>query len=198
MNKSNSQLETHPRLAPLSFLVALWIAGVIALAMGVYGAWQYYSNPGMTVRELLRHHLWHVLVLGGVIHLSLWACLHHLIIRPLNRIYLHLYNLGGGRIQTLKVKTSVAEVQTIMDGINLMIWRLDQWMDVDALRNMHEQVEEIQALASTLEADPTLAETIAEKALVLNKSLQNIIDDHDVANQAFPTEKTKPTAHSKL
>lgn len=192
MNNSSKQSEPHPRLAPLSFLVALWIAIVIALAMGVYGVWQYFSNPGITVRELARHHLWHVVVLGGVIHLSLWACLHCLLIRPLNQIYLHLYNLGGGRVQKLNINTSVAEVQTIMDGINLMIWRLDQWMDIDSLRNMFKQTEEISALAAKLDGNADIADAVSENALALKKELQTIIDDRDIANQVFHTENSQP------
>ena len=79
-----------------------------------------------------------------------------------------------------------------MDGINLMIWRLDQWMDIDSLRNMFKQTEEISALAAKLNGDADVADAISEKALALRKELQTIIDDRDVANQVFHTENSQP------
>lgn len=191
MNSKTNTPNSRPRLASLSLLVALWTAGVIAIAMAAYAVWQYYSNPGTTLKELMIHHLWHVLILGAVIHVSLWLCFRRLLFQPLNDIYLHLYDLGAGSVSTLTVETSVEEIQTIVDGINIMIWRLDQWMDVESLRNSLAHIEKVKGLAGKVKADPAIANALMEEALALEKTVRAIVKERDVANQTFPSENAR-------
>ncbi|MBI4583552.1 MAG: hypothetical protein HY717_05980 [Planctomycetes bacterium] len=117
----------------LSFVVALWPAIAIALSMGIYAVLQYFLVPNVTLSELLLNHLWRVLVLGSVIYLFLWLILKNLLFRPLQQIYLHLYAVGTGRLKELVLPTTVREIQTLVEGVNLMIRRIEQGLDMTKL-----------------------------------------------------------------
>lgn len=109
------------RTRSLALVVSCWLALAIAASMGIYAVFQYYSVPGMTVKELFLHHLWHVLSLGALIYVLCWALLQRVLLQPLSKIYLHLYSAGKGKAHLLELDTRITELRTIVDGINLML-----------------------------------------------------------------------------
>ena len=143
MNKPHSFTSDAAKHPSLSFVAALWTAAAIAVVMAVYAVLQKAIEPDVTWRELFVHHLWHVFVLGGVIHLACWLVFQRLLGRPLNRIYLHLYGMGKGRLEPLKVESNVRELRSIIDGINLLIWRMGRSDDPNALPDAQERIATI-------------------------------------------------------
>jgi hypothetical protein len=117
----------------LSYLVAVWSALAIAVSMAIYAVFQYYTSPGKTVGGLLLEHLWHVLVLGVAIYGLLYLVLRRILLRPIQKIYLHLYKVGTGRVEPLDLPTRVRELETIVDGVNVMIDRMGQSFPVDEI-----------------------------------------------------------------
>ncbi len=130
----------------LSFVVAFWTAIAIALSMGIYAVLQYSLVPNVTLSELLLNHLWHVLVLGAVIYLFLWLIFRNVLLRPLQQIYLHLYAVGTGRLKELVLPTTVREIQTLVEGVNLMIRRMEQGLDNESLANYLQEIETLRDL----------------------------------------------------
>lgn len=86
----------------LSFHVTIWMAIAIAASMGAYAVFEYQGTPGLTLSELVVQHLVHVLGLGILIYILCWAVFYFVLLRPLNRIYLHLYTIGAGQLRSLR------------------------------------------------------------------------------------------------
>ena len=172
----------EPRFS-LSFLVSLWTALSIAAALIVYALIQYLLLPEMSAREFFIHHLWHVFVLGALIHLSCWCVFRVLLFRPLNRVYLHLYSLGAGDIRELDLKSSVKEIAMIVEGINVMTWRLHHWLDADALAETKEQLEQIGLLAAQLRMEnEDVSQALMDRVESLEETLFAVVAARDNGN----------------
>ncbi len=164
----------------LSFFVTVWMAAAIAAGMAAYGVYEYAAMPGHTLRELAVEHLGHVLALGLLTYALCWAVFYFLLLRPLSRIYLHLYTVGAGRLNTLELKSNVREIRTIVDGVNLMLSRLKLGADSDALELAQKRIAEIRETTRQLatadhEHLGALLDAIGDKLADLEKSLPRIL-----------------------
>lgn len=139
--KTNSHPVNSTR--PLSLLVTVWMAVAIAVCMAAYATYQYFTMPGMTVSDLFLHHFWHVLVLGLAIYTLCWIAFDRVLLQPMKRIYLHLYAVGAGKLEPLALNSGVTEIQTVVEGINLMLLRLKQGTDASAVELARQRIEEI-------------------------------------------------------
>jgi nitrate/nitrite-specific signal transduction histidine kinase len=144
----------------LSLVVALWTAGAIALAMGVYATFQYFTVPERTLLELVMEHLWHVLVLGLLIYVLCWLVFRIILLRPLNQIYMHLYGVGTGRLEPLQLSTRIRELQTIAEGVNVMIRRMGQGYDPEAIEHCRNALASLRKSLKKL--SPSNRETATE------------------------------------
>ena len=108
----------------LSFVVAIWSATAIAISMGLYALWQYFSMPDADARQLVLEHLWHVVVLGVAIYIMIWFVFRRILLRPIKKIFVHLYKVGTGRVEKLRLESSAREVAKIVDSINIMVERM--------------------------------------------------------------------------
>jgi hypothetical protein len=175
MNNQKTNPTERPQLASLSLIVALWTAGIIVIAMTAYAIWQYYTHPGISVGELIQNHLWHVLVLGAVIYASLWACFRRLLVQPLNRIYIHLYAVGKGQLEPLEIESNIREIQTIVEGINLMTGRMGRAADPKSLSLAQEDVRIIIEQVHSLSAEqPDAFSAITDRLVDLEKIILDL------------------------
>lgn len=160
----------------LSFFVTVWMAAAIAVSMGAYAVYEYAAAPGQSLRELAVEHLGHVLVLGVFIYILCCAVFYFVLLRPLNRVYLHLYAIGDGQLETLEMDSNVREIHTIVDGVNLMLSRIKLSGDCDALELAQQRIAEIQEMTRQLTtADHEHLGVLLGKLADLQKSLPNIL-----------------------
>ncbi len=161
----------------LSFIVTIWMAVAIAVSMGAYAAYEYATAPDQNLRELAVAHLGHVLGLGVMIYILCWGVFYFVLLRPLNRIYLHLYTVGAGQLKPLELHSNVREIQTIADGINLMLSRLKLGADRDALEHAQQCIAEIREMSRQLaitEHEP-MSHVLDKLADDLEKSLPSLL-----------------------
>ncbi len=161
----------------LSFFVTVWMAVVIAVSMGAYAAFEYATAPGQNLRELAVAHLGHVLGLGVMIYVLCWGVFYFLLLRPFNRIYLHLYTVGAGQLNPLELHSNVREIRTIVDGVNLMLSRLKLGADRDALERAQQCITEIREMSRQLAITEheQMSHVLDKLADDLEKSLPNIL-----------------------
>ena len=134
----------------LSFFVTIWMSVAIGVSMAAYAMYERQTMPGLSLKELLVQHLGHMLILGAVIYSLCWCVFYFVLLRPLNRIYLHLYAVGAGQLKTLELDSNVHEIRTIVDGINLMLSRLKLGADCDALEHAEQCIAEIRQMSRQL------------------------------------------------
>jgi methyl-accepting chemotaxis protein len=149
-NETEEPTMNAPR--SLSFFVTVWMAAAIAVSMAAYAIYQYFAMPGMTVADLFLHHLWHVLVLGTVIYILCWVVFDRALLQPMKRIYLHLYAVGAGKLEPLKLDSRVTEIQTIVEGVNLMLSRLKHGADANTIELARQRIEGIRNSVMELNA----------------------------------------------
>ncbi|MBI4605497.1 MAG: hypothetical protein HY721_26325 [Planctomycetes bacterium] len=171
----------------LSSVVALWTGVAIALSMAGYAVFEYLSAPGVTLLELIVNHLWHVAALGAAIYGLCWLVLRRLLIRPLEQIYLHLYGIGAGRLEELDLPTGVREIQTIVDGVNLMVRRMEQGLDRQAIERWHREMAGLRGLArqAFLRA-PEEAQEILDRLMRLEHAFVSVIQSAKRAHLRQP------------
>ena len=152
------------------------MAVAIAATMAAYAAFEYQNTPGLTLRDMFVQHLGHVLGLGVMIYVLCWGVFYFVLLRPLNRIYLHLYTVGAGQLKTLELDSNVREIRTIVDGVNLMLSRLKLGGDSDALELAQQRITEIQEMTRQLTtSDHEHISVLLDKLADLQKSLPTIL-----------------------
>ncbi len=160
----------------LSFHVTIWLAVAVGLGMAAYAIYQYATMPGQTARDLLLHHSWHVLLLGAVIYIVSWVMIEWVLVRPLEAIYVHLYAIGAGRRSRLEIQSNVREIVTIVEGINLMLQRLEQSADDGAIQRTQSSLAELRKAIEELEvASPETKGATLDKLAGFEKSLSAVL-----------------------
>lgn len=134
----------------LSFFVTIWMAVAIGISMAIYAVYERHSSSDLSLKTLVVQHLGHVLGLGVMIYILCLGVFYFVLLRPLNRIYLHLYAVGAGQLKTLELHSNVREIRTIVDGINLMLSRLTLGADRDALDHAQQCITEIREMSRQL------------------------------------------------
>ena len=132
----------------------------------------------MSWQDLFLQHLWHVVLLAGVIHLVCWLVLRRLLGQPLNQIYLHLYAVGKGHLDSIHISSNIREIRSISEGINLMVWRMRQISELKALANSRQEIRTIKKQMHRLaENDPQLAAIVTEQLEQLEKNLLKLSEE---------------------
>lgn len=178
--------EQVKKTRSLAFVVSVLTAAAIAASMGVYALFQYLTLPDITLKELVFTHLWHVIALGMVIYLFCLLLLRRVLLQPLNEIYLHLYGARGGQLKPLDVKTRVTELQSIVNGINLMmrVQRGEDALEDSALEQAQQDLQEIKDLILRLpDSSFLLVPELADRIADLERRLRTMALLHQETSQ---------------
>lgn len=101
-------------------------ASLFAVAVGTisWTAIELFSGQPLSVSELLYHHVVPAVVIGLIIAVVLSLLLNRFVVDPIQNLLSHLYRIGSGRLDPLDLDTGVEEIQTMVDGVNLLARRL--------------------------------------------------------------------------
>ena len=160
----------------LSFLMTAWTAIAIALAMGLYGTYQYLTLPDTSLATIAVNHLLHVVVLVSLVYGLTWIAFRKAVLLPLKEVYRHLYGIGAGRLRPLQVQSKVLEVQSIVEGVNLMVRRMEQGFDGETIERFQENIDSLRGVARSIAKDsPEQAATILDDIAVLETAFMSVV-----------------------
>merc|ERR1711916_176526 len=109
---------------------------------------------------------------GAVIHLMLGQLFKHHLIKPINKMYWHLYQIGKGNMDKLSVDSNIRELNTIAEGINMMTWRMSKWINVSVFEKARKEIGELKELTTSLKmAKDDIAEAMEERILSLEATI---------------------------
>jgi len=134
------------RQVSLAFVVAVYSAVVIATGMAVYAVYQYFSIEGVTISGLVFEHTWHVLVLGPLIYVTLYAVLYRKVVRPIRDLYLKLYAITRGNMSSITVDTNIAEIAEIAEGVQLLVAETERGVPKVSLSELSKSAQELRSL----------------------------------------------------
>jgi hypothetical protein len=139
------------RRRPLDFFIIAGTAAVTIFAIALGAGRRYLesrSSPGLIVLESLEP-----LALGAGLGLLCSMLLRRSVLRPLARIHLHLHDVGLGRLKPLPLRSEVVEVQSLIEGVNLMVRRLAEEAGGEGAYRIQESLESLREVARTIAFD---------------------------------------------
>lgn len=139
----------------LSYLMDVWIGLAFIVAMAVCVGVEYVRYPDISLNELLLHHLLELFLFGFVLWGISWIVLRAVLVAPIQKIFLHLYGVGGGDQSPLVVNTRVREIREIVDAVNIMLWRMKQQANLKALDPARDEVVQIREKRGHFEMEQT-------------------------------------------
>lgn len=104
----------------ITYQVALVIFG----AMLVYAGFQYFSGDTQPAALFLKH-LWHTAVLGGLIYIVLLWRLRALLMRPLEQVFFHGYEMSQGRFKRQDYPRTGNEIDHVTAIMNQIAGHLE-------------------------------------------------------------------------
>ena len=134
----------------LATVGALWTGLAMAASTALFAIDKYLSRSNVRLADLLRADAWRVLAMTAVVYLFLWAVFRHVVLKPVHQIGAHLYRIGLGRLKPLSLHSHVRELQGIVDGVNLMIRRMELDLDRGAIEHVQETLDRLRKLAHHL------------------------------------------------
>ncbi len=161
----------------LTLMVTLYTAAVIGTGMGVYAGFQYFLGQEHTVLGLMIEHLWHVLVLGVLIYLSLYVVLLKKIVRPLQSLFLKLYAVAGGDLRPASIESNILEIQGIVDGINLMLAKIGSSVPGVSLSGLANTASKLRALAKSYSVPETTKDALLIIAADIEGAAASLMKD---------------------
>ena len=129
---------------------------------------EYARSPDAPVRDLLTHHLLELSLYGCILWGITWLVLRSVLIDPVQQIFCHLYKVGGGNQSPLVVATRIREVQSIVEGVNVMVWRMERRAERRAIASARDTLAGISEYVENcgrLDRE-TLARLLGELSLV--------------------------------
>jgi methyl-accepting chemotaxis protein len=144
--------------------------------MAVYAVFQYFMIPDVTAGELFLRHLWHVITLGILIYALFWIVFRKAIVHPIRHMYRHLYGVGTGRMEEIRIASGIGEISSIADGINSMIRRMRLGLNRNTIYSCQATLGRLRAHARRLHGKaPEESEAILEQTVNLQHQLAALL-----------------------
>jgi methyl-accepting chemotaxis protein len=137
----------NKREISLASVVALYSAVVIALGMAAYAVYQYVSTPDKTVLGLVLEHTWHVIVLGLLIYVTLYAVLYKKVVKPIRDLNLKLYAITRGNLTSIEIDSNVVEISEIAGGVQLLLDEMERSVPHVSLTALSNRTQKIRSIA---------------------------------------------------
>lgn len=124
MSNRHSEKLPRKRRRPLNQVIVA--ATLISVAIGTvsWTAIELAGGQTPSASELFYHHVVPAVVIGVVVVVVLSILLNRFVVDPAQAVFSHLYRIGSGRLDSLDLDTGVEEIQTMVDGVNLLVQRL--------------------------------------------------------------------------
>lgn len=151
------------------------VVGVTLVAVFVgmlaYTGFEYLFATPTDLAEFLTHHLFPALFIGLVVSLTLSVLIHSKVIAPVKKIFEHLYHVGSGRLAPLELDSRIEEIDTVVEGINLLVQRLKDNPDNQAIG---KAADDVVKLRSDLKRAVNATASGADEFIPVMRDLQHL------------------------
>jgi len=154
----------------LSF-AAVASAAAILVSLAALGAFRRIVDPSVPLGKIAADILAPAAIAGTAAAAAVLAVFRTLVLRPLSRIGRHLYDVGMGRLRPLSVRSAVLEVRPLIDGVNLLVRKLEPPSGPGAGIQFLEIIESLRDVARAIApASPERAAEILDDIAVLERA----------------------------
>lgn len=179
--KERNDMPSYNETRDLLSLVASRTFGAVFIGMLLYTFVEYLIERPDDWSGFLTHHILHVVVIGMAVWIVSTILIRHLVIKPVNHVFLHLRRVASGRLDYLDIEVGSTQFNGVVGSVNELVARLRRTPEDDSVSRALDHIRKLRAaLKEQIKETDEDAVTIMRLVTKLEGELLEVMQEHPV------------------
>ena len=179
--KERNDMPSYNETRDLLSLVASRTFGAVFIGMLLYTFVEYLIERPDDWSGFLTHHILHVVVIGMAVWIVSTILIRHLVIKPVNHVFLHLRRVASGRLDYLDIEVGSTQFNGVVGSVNELVARLRRTPEDDSVSRALDHIRKLRAaLKEQMKETDEDAVTIMRLVTKLEGELLEVMQEHPV------------------
>lgn len=195
-SKIHSGKSKHPRRGEASspgdtrdllFLVVSRTFAAVVAGMLLYTFVEYLIDRPADWLAFITHHFLHVAVIGVAVWVVSAVLIRHLVIKPVDHVFLHLRRVASGRLEYLDVEVGSTQLSSVIGSVNALVAKLRCSPENDSVSRALDHIRELRsALGKRMSESEDDAVPIMRLVTKLEGDLLEVMQENTTASPRKP------------
>jgi methyl-accepting chemotaxis protein len=174
-------MPSYNETRDLLSLVASRTFGAVFIGMLLYTFVEYLIERPYDWSGFLTHHILHVVVIGVAVWIVSTILIRHLVIKPVDHVFLHLRRVASGRLDYLDIEVGSTQFNGVVGSVNELVARLRRTPEDDSVSRALDHIRKLRAaLKEQMKETDEDAVTIMRLVTKLEGELLEVMQEHPV------------------
>ena len=179
--KERNDMPSYNETRDLLSLVASRTFGAVFIGMLLYTFVEYLIERPDDWSGFLTHHILHVVVIGVAVWIVSTILIRHLVIKPVDHVFLHLRRVASGRLDYLDIEVGSTQFNGVVSSVNELVARLRRTPEDDSVSRALDHIRKLRAaLKEQMKETDEDAVTIMRLVTKLEGELLEVMQEHPV------------------
>lgn len=179
--KERNDMPSYNENRDLLSLVASRTFGAVFIGMLLYTFVEYLIERPDDWSGFLTHHILHVVVIGVAVWIVSTILIRHLVIKPVDHVFLHLRRVASGRLDYLDIEVGSTQFNGVVGSVNELVARLRRTPEDDSVSRALDHIRKLRAaLKEQMKETDEDAVTIMRLVTKLEGELLEVMQEHPV------------------
>lgn len=179
--KELNDMPSYNETRDLLSLVASRTFGAVFIGMLLYTFVEYLIERPDDWSGFLTHHILHVVVIGVAVWIVSTILIRHLVIKPVDHVFLHLRRVASGRLDYLDIEVGSTQFNGVVGSVNELVARLRRTPEDDSVSRALDHIRKLRAaLKEQMKETDEDAVTIMRLVTKLEGELLEVMQEHPV------------------
>lgn len=179
--KERNDMPSYNETRDLLSLVASRTFGAVFIGMLLYTFVEYLIERPDDWSGFLTHHILHVVVIGVAVWIVSTILIRHLVIKPVDHVFLHLRRVASGRLDYLDIEVGSTQFNGVVGSVNELVARLRRTPEDDSVSRALDHIRKLRAaLKEQMKETDEDAVTIMRLVTKLEGELLEVMQEHPV------------------
>jgi methyl-accepting chemotaxis protein len=179
--KERNDMPSYNETRDLLSLVASRTFGAVFIGMLLYTFVEYLIERPDDWSGFLTHHILHVVVIGVAVWIVSTILIRHLVIKPVDHVFLHLRRVASGRLDYLDIEVGSTQFNGVVGSVNELVARLRRTPEDDSVSRALDHIRKLRAaLKERMKETDEDAVTIMRLVTKLEGELLEVMQEHPV------------------
>jgi len=179
--KELNDIPSYNETRDLLSLVASRTFGAVFIGMLLYTFVEYLIERPYDWSGFLTHHILHVVVIGVAVWIVSTILIRHLVIKPVDHVFLHLRRVASGRLDYLDIEVGSTQFNGVVGSVNELVARLRRTPEDDSVSRALDHIRKLRAaLKEQMKETDEDAVTIMRLVTKLEGELLEVMQEHPV------------------
>jgi methyl-accepting chemotaxis protein len=179
--KERNDMPSYNETRNLLSLVASRTFGAVFIGMLLYTFVEYLIERPDDWSGFLTHHILHVVVIGVAVWIVSTILIRHLVIKPVDHVFLHLRRVASGRLDYLDIEVGSTQFNGVVGSVNELVARLRRTPEDDSVSRALDHIRKLRAaLKEQMKETDEDAVTIMRLVTKLEGELLEVMQEHPV------------------